>query len=536
MQTETATELANAITEAETVLANSTESTLNAAIIRLTNAIAAVNASIAAYSALLADIEAATAYKAAHSDFDPTNFETAIAAAQAVYDTHTADVDGVTAAQADLAAAWKAFRYANTFDLTSKIVDAPVAVTNAPNWAGGGTNSNQQYTGAPDNIYLDYYNKNYDGYQTISGLPNGEYILKAAVRASATGVGSLYASSGGNEYLHPVIGIGADGNELGNGWYWAEIFDITVSDGTLKIGIKGSATSQRWIGADDFRLYYVGSTELIIGQDNTITAGEYLFGDIIFNEGSQLTEIGEDGLTVQGVVKYQLTVAKDRWYAIGFPFDIATVYSHYFAEQGWDAELYPKGSEDKTDDYWLRTYDGDQFTATAEAIEAGKGYIIQFPEWQDGQVISFISEPSVTLYPGATSLTADENYSLLNNPALQSLPLSTDDSNNYYRYNPTDNRFDLVEESEVSLNPFEAAIAIQKTSAPQNAPKQILIEDDFTTIKKPATSGGDPVIETRHYTLQGVAVHQSAENGVYIVKNIRQSGREEITKIVHLKK
>jgi hypothetical protein len=44
------------------------------------------------------------------------------------------------------------------------------------------------------------------------------------------------------------------------------------------------------------------------------------------------------------------------------------------------------------------------------------------------------------------------------------------------------------------------------------------------------------VIATRYYTLQGTAVYQPVENGVYIVKNIRQSGQEEIIKIVYLKK
>jgi hypothetical protein len=315
------------------------------------------------------------------------------------------------------------------------------------------------------------------------------------------------------------------------------------SIGHLLVG-KNYTDGTADIHIDYIRVDYTGAfapgsgaiTDYVIDPDTEKTAEDYLssgYHNLIFNKGSQLTGIDEEGLTVHVVVKYQLTVAKDRWYAIGFPFDIATVYSHYFAEQDWDAELYPKGSE-TSNDYWLRTYDGDQFN-TAEAIEAGKGYIIQFPEWQDGKVISFISKPEITLHTGATSLPADENYRLLNNPALQSLTLSPDDNNLYYCYNPAANSFDLLEAS-ASLNPFEAAIAIQKTSAPQNAPKQILIEADFTTIEKPAISVDDPVIVTRYYTLQGTAIYQPVENGVYIVKNIRQSGQEEITKIVYLKK
>lgn len=271
MQTAVATELAAAITEAETALSNQSESALNAATTRLTNAIAAANASIAAYSSLLTDITAANAYKETHSDLEGlSDFETAIATAQAVYDALDANVSEVADAQTNLASAWKTFRYANTIDLTAKIIDAPV--TNASYWTSGRTNTGEQYTGAPDNTYLDYYNANYDGYQTISGLPDGEYILKAAVRASGLDVGNLYASSGENEYLHPVIGIGNTGNELDKGWYWAEIFGITVSEGTLKIGIKGSATSNRWIGADDFHLYYVGSAQVKSVLEETIGA------------------------------------------------------------------------------------------------------------------------------------------------------------------------------------------------------------------------------------------------------------------------
>ncbi|MDR2086920.1 MAG: T9SS type A sorting domain-containing protein, partial [Dysgonamonadaceae bacterium] len=70
------------------------------------------------------------------------------------------------------------------------------------------------------------------------------------------------ASSGEDEWSHPVIGTGNTGNELGGGWYWAEIFDIAVSDGTLQIGIKGDASSNRWIGADDFHLYYIGAAQV----------------------------------------------------------------------------------------------------------------------------------------------------------------------------------------------------------------------------------------------------------------------------------
>jgi hypothetical protein len=308
-----------------------------------------------------------------------------------------------------------------------------------------------------------------------------------------------------------------------------EVFTIQVT--ALDETVENYPLTVRKVGTQDY-IIAAGATGTVEAY-NTLDDSDLFYSNIIFNEGSTFTGISGAGLAVRGVVEYQLTVAKNRWYAIGFPFAIASVYSHYFADEGWDAELYPKGSN-TTDDYWLKTYNGSQFDENTEGISAGTGYIIQFPEYQDGKKISFISEPSVILTNGNSSLTAGENYSLVNNPSLQALTLSTSDNALYYKYDPDDNRFDLVEET-TSLNPFEAVITVQKTSV-QGAPKQILIEDNFTTIEKPAVSGNDPVIETRYYTLQGALVRQPAENGVYIVKNIRQSGWEEITKMVYLKK
>jgi hypothetical protein len=340
-------------------------------------------------------------------------------------------------------------------------------------------------------------------------------------------------------------------NAAGNGDAIASVTNTSTKQGTVpsSFGFTAPADAVYWVVWKTTKgrcfawdLSVVETHDYVIESNATGTVEGYntvgssdpsTYSNIIFNEGSQLTGIGEDGLTVRGAVEYQLTVAEKRWYAIGFPFAIASVYSHYFADQGWDADLYPKGYN-KTDDYWLRTWNGNQFVANTEGITAETGYIIQFPEWQDDKVISFISEPQITLYNSNANLVSGENYSLVNNPSLQSLPLSTD-ANNYYRYNPEDNCFNLAE-TETSINTFEAVITVLKASVPQNASKQILIENDYTGVEKPVLSGADPVVETHYYTLQGAAVRQPAQNGVYIIKNIRQSGREEVSKMIYLKK
>lgn len=139
------------------------------------------------------------------------------------------------------------------FDYTFKIKDP--AVVDGNGWTGKRTSSGQQYTGAPDNTYLDSWDGNGQNiYQEIANLPSGLYTLKAAGRAS-TSCTSAYIYL--NDTKAEFEKVGSEGNDLGQGWKWYTTEKTAVA-GTAKVGFGCNTTSSQWAGADDFYLYYYG--------------------------------------------------------------------------------------------------------------------------------------------------------------------------------------------------------------------------------------------------------------------------------------
>lgn len=131
------------------------------------------------------------------------------------------------------------------------------AIVNGNGWTGANTNSGQQYTGAPDNTYLDRNNAEANMYQQIS-LPAGKYIVQAATRASSSqGTAYLYLLEVGANNLdtHDVEKKGNTGNVLGNGWGWTFLCFELAEAKTVQLGFYMNKSS--WAGADDFRLYKV---------------------------------------------------------------------------------------------------------------------------------------------------------------------------------------------------------------------------------------------------------------------------------------
>ena len=139
------------------------------------------------------------------------------------------------------------------FDYTFKIKDS--AVVDGNGWTGKRTSSGQQYTGAPDNTYLDSWNGSGQNiYQEIANLPSGLYTLKAAGRASTNCISAyIYL----NDTKAEIDKAGNSGNDLGNGWRWY-ITEKTAVAGTAKVGFGCNTASEQWAGADDFHLYYYG--------------------------------------------------------------------------------------------------------------------------------------------------------------------------------------------------------------------------------------------------------------------------------------
>ena len=147
----------------------------------------------------------------------------------------------------------------NGTDMTSSYI-TNAAVANKSGWTNGREGSNQQYTGAPDNTYLDTWNGTLDQKQTIT-LPAGYYLLKVATRAGTNVTdGNIYAyANGANLNSAQIHKEGNSGNLLDNGWAWTRVPFYISTVTNVTIGFYSVCNSGKWAGADDFTLIYYDS-------------------------------------------------------------------------------------------------------------------------------------------------------------------------------------------------------------------------------------------------------------------------------------
>jgi len=96
--------------------------------------------------------------------------------------------------------------------------------------------------------------------QTLSGIPNGKYQLKAAAQASEGCTLILSATSGEVTTSATLSSKGASGSSLGiQGWEWlsTETFNVTGNQLTIKVETSANA-AHNWGNVDGFRLLYLG--------------------------------------------------------------------------------------------------------------------------------------------------------------------------------------------------------------------------------------------------------------------------------------
>ena len=208
-------------------------------------------------------------------------YQEAIATAKNAVNAAGNDVESLDAALAALEEARqtyaKAAMPANGKALDVSFLMADAAVTGqASDWNPSGiVNNQQQYVGAPDDVFL-----NGSGSQTITGLCAGVYRLTAATRAqNANGAAILL-----NDATATIANVGDTGNELCNGWGWTTTPAVTIEEsGSLLIGFS---TNNGWANADDFKLEYLGS-ELLVKQNEALAEfaddEQKLMGDILSN-------------------------------------------------------------------------------------------------------------------------------------------------------------------------------------------------------------------------------------------------------------
>ena len=201
----------------------------------------------------------------------------------------------------------------------------------------------------------EFYQKTFDFYQDLKGLPNGTYRVEVAAfarvgssagdyelflaQADTTGA-YLYATAGEKSATAPIslCGAGAisenlaDGStEVGNAiyvpntmssaiaWfsagYYVNALHIEVTDGTLRIGMKKEAQGANdWVMMDGFKLIYLGTESKGI-QDVVAADGQVVSVSVYGANGAQLNGM-KKGLNIirtvyaNGAVKVKKVMVK----------------------------------------------------------------------------------------------------------------------------------------------------------------------------------------------------------------------------------
>ena len=242
------------------------------------------------------------------------------ALAQAITDNSgKADVADINAAIVALETAMATFKDANTVDMTSRIVN-PTFDSNISGWTCTGsdgkfqhqTSSQVNFTGgfmeSWRNAWVGTWNhKNFDASQTITGLPKGEYTIKAAILAQMQGSKETFGSEstyknkkhGGPYYIdneHGVWLYGTSGSTTSTCWANSEnstlisgvgaeyrTATVDVQDGTLTIGFKGVGSTNggtelgtyaNWVACDNWTLSYFGFDPTTLLSDLTALKSE----------------------------------------------------------------------------------------------------------------------------------------------------------------------------------------------------------------------------------------------------------------------
>lgn len=193
---------------------------------------------------------------------------------QRAYDLLTTAVEGATEEMRESA-------YGGTLtDLTPLLVNADFAAAST-GWYG------TAFTAANGNV-AEQYNKTFDFYQIVTGLPIGKYRVEVQgfYRAGAndvayaahtagtetinallyandasTAMKSLYSEDGytySPSYTYPN-GVGGANTAFNTNDQYHNSLEVTVTDGLLKLGIKSSKKiDSDWCCFDNFKLTYLG--------------------------------------------------------------------------------------------------------------------------------------------------------------------------------------------------------------------------------------------------------------------------------------
>ena len=276
------------------------------------------------------------------------------------YNAGSMDAAGVEAELKTLDDAIFAFNLANAdgrrgFDVTDMFVTNPTVYTTAEGWTVEGGSSNPKMPAWGHNV-MECWNCDFTVSQTLTGIPNGKYVVKvqgfyraggndggAAYQAgtevitaelfgnnSSVPMTSLYkykASEMGvtvnlnQDYVDGLEGANAAFNSMnvatGKNYYAENELSVIVMDGTLTFGVRNkSSEGNRWCTFRDFKLEYFGNfpalnlaakiqeinAYLVDNVDNIPNAVAMSVGDFIY-------ELEDMGLTDPGASEDDVNAA-----------------------------------------------------------------------------------------------------------------------------------------------------------------------------------------------------------------------------------
>ena len=377
-----------------------------------------------------------------------------------------------------------------SFDMTFKVANA--ACTTAGSWLNDGTVNfrtlentaqNGEYTGG---VFYENWigpgNEWKDGarpfYQTVTGLPNGNYKLTAAafrkVELSSASVSdmdiSLYLNDGQTEVTSSVLDyFTADG---------------VVTSRRAEIGLKGGAgNTANWVGLVDVKLAYYGSE------------------DVLLDETDRETDI-PDGVYANVTMRSSLSAG--LWNMVCLPFDLSlTQVSSYFEDVKELSGIKMNGDACEV-----------HFT-DVRSMSAGVPYLVKVAQSSAEQTYTGVLLDAGAIDNGAVSVSDGGVTARLSGTSC----VTTLTGGNVYAYQP--NAFSKADDGQ-EVNGFRAYLELEGA-----APSQLdLYVDDVLTAIQSVQSVGDSDETVNVYTSDGKLIRESVKrsealqglpSGVYIM-------------------
>jgi hypothetical protein len=302
--------------------------------------------------------------------------------------------------------------------------------------------------------------------------------------------------------------------------------------------------------------------DFVIEADATRSTSEYSGNsDIIFKSNDtgtgQLTDA--ENLQVVGWVKVVKTFAVDKWYPVGFPFEIAGIEIKQGEDIDVEGAIYDKdkgevnyseegilAATDENDNFFVKYYDGENncFRFT-DQIKKDSAYIVLFPHdpFSNGSTVevTFTSTayPTLNSGSGTGTFTEDESkYTMAVNPFVANVE-HFGSNFIYYQYVLADNHFPKTALASLNpIKPFEALVIYSGSGTPNRVIGQGLDETAIETVH-----ADDPIVAVHYYNLAGLELRVETGNdaikalrdmplqpGVYLVQTVHKSGKTTVSK------